>query len=73
MAKQSTSYTCKSCNYQTLKWVGCCPGCSEWDSFIDKNNILSTSKYSIATHKTSMISLDAIEIQPQQRMLSGIT
>lgn len=71
MAKQSTHYTCKSCNYQTLKWVGCCPGCSEWESFTTKTNTPSSGKHS-SLQKTAMVSLDSVDIKPQKRMLSGV-
>jgi DNA repair protein RadA/Sms len=34
MAKKiSTVYTCTNCGYQTGKWMGKCPDCSEWNSF----------------------------------------
>lgn len=72
MAKQSTSYHCKSCNYQTLKWVGCCPGCNEWDSLAIKNENPKHPNSSQAK-KISLTHLDAVEIKSQQRLLSGIT
>ena len=33
MAKQKVSFSCSNCTYQTLKWLGCCPECNEWNSF----------------------------------------
>lgn len=32
MAKQSSHYSCSSCSYQTIKWLGCCPECKTFDS-----------------------------------------
>ena len=33
MAKDNVLHACRSCGYQTTKWMGKCPTCKEWDSF----------------------------------------
>lgn len=33
MAKSDTMFICKSCGYETSKWMGKCPSCNEWNSF----------------------------------------
>ncbi|MBN2809975.1 MAG: DNA repair protein RadA [Deltaproteobacteria bacterium] len=30
--KNKTSFFCTSCGYQSAKWLGKCPGCSEWET-----------------------------------------
>ncbi len=35
MAKQKTLYECQSCGYQSAKWMGKCPNCGAWESFIE--------------------------------------
>lgn len=32
MAKQKSTNMCESCGYETLKWMGKCPRCGEWDT-----------------------------------------
>jgi len=32
-AASDSKYSCRNCDYQTLKWLGRCPRCQEWDSF----------------------------------------
>ncbi|EME32885.1 DNA repair protein RadA/Sms [Galdieria sulphuraria] len=32
-ATNDSKYACRNCEYQTLKWLGRCPRCQEWDSF----------------------------------------
>ncbi|MBB5913311.1 DNA repair protein RadA/Sms [Nocardia transvalensis] len=32
MAKVKSQYRCSACGYEVAKWVGRCPGCSEWGS-----------------------------------------
>ncbi len=38
MAKKKTSlFECQHCGEQSTKWLGKCPNCSSWDSFIELN------------------------------------
>ncbi len=30
--KTKTLYVCNQCGYESPKWYGCCPGCSEWNT-----------------------------------------
>lgn len=41
MAKNSLAYRCSNCLYQTTKWLGCCPGCREWNSFVEDKETIS--------------------------------
>jgi DNA repair protein RadA/Sms len=36
MTKTKTHFICQSCGYQTPKWLGRCPGCQEWNTFIEE-------------------------------------
>ncbi len=36
MAKTKTSYFCQNCGYQTSKWLGKCPACGEWNTFVEE-------------------------------------
>lgn len=36
MAKIKTSFFCKNCGSQSSKWLGRCPTCQEWDTFIEE-------------------------------------
>ncbi|MBW2240237.1 MAG: DNA repair protein RadA, partial [Deltaproteobacteria bacterium] len=31
-----TIFSCQSCGYQTPKWMGKCPDCGEWQSFVEE-------------------------------------
>ncbi|MGI6718239.1 MAG: DNA repair protein RadA [Bacteroidales bacterium] len=33
MAKNKTYYVCSDCGYESLKWLGKCPSCNEWNTF----------------------------------------
>ncbi|HWP82923.1 MAG TPA: DNA repair protein RadA [Bacteroidota bacterium] len=36
MAKTLTKYTCQSCGYVSPRWVGKCPNCGEWNTFVEE-------------------------------------
>ena len=36
MAKIKTTYFCQSCGYQSAKWLGRCPACGEWNTFVEE-------------------------------------
>ena len=36
MAKAKTHFVCQSCGYQAPKWLGRCPGCQEWNTFVEE-------------------------------------
>lgn len=36
MAKTKTSYFCQNCGYQSPKWLGRCPSCGEWNTFVEE-------------------------------------
>ncbi len=33
MAKKNTVFLCNNCGYETVRWLGRCPSCQEWNSF----------------------------------------
>ncbi len=33
MAKSKSAFCCDNCGYETPKWLGKCPSCSEWNTF----------------------------------------
>ena len=36
MAKIKSSYFCQSCGYNSPKWIGKCPSCNEWNTFVEE-------------------------------------
>ncbi len=35
-SKKVTVYFCQSCGYESSKWMGQCPGCREWNTFVEE-------------------------------------
>jgi len=36
MAKTKSAYFCQQCGYESPKWVGKCPSCGTWNSFVEE-------------------------------------
>lgn len=76
MAKQKVSYSCTNCEYKSIKWLGCCPGCNEWNSLIEREEekvFQSKNMAQIASFKPSTLySLDKISVEKHPRMASDI-
>ncbi|WP_053217641.1 DNA repair protein RadA [Virgibacillus senegalensis] len=43
MAKRKTKYVCQECGYETPKWMGKCPGCHNWNTFVEEVEASSSS------------------------------
>jgi len=39
MTKAKTHFVCQACGYQAPKWLGRCPGCQEWNTFVEERVI----------------------------------
>ncbi len=39
MVKAKTHFVCQACGYQAPKWLGKCPGCQGWNTFIEERVI----------------------------------
>lgn len=36
-------FFCQNCGYESVKWLGQCPGCKEWNSFVEEPTTKKTS------------------------------
>jgi DNA repair protein RadA/Sms len=69
-----TVFSCQTCGYQTPKWMGKCPDCGEWQSFVEEIKTAPTqsSGRMLASSQTKPIPMDAITLEPEERLLTGI-
>ncbi len=78
MAKTKIAYFCQSCGFEAAKWLGKCPSCQEWNTFVEE--IIEKPNGSIpdwkATNSTSTqrsnkpIQIPDITFSEEQRMLT---
>ncbi|NLK26896.1 MAG: DNA repair protein RadA [Clostridiales bacterium] len=73
MAKNKTMFFCKECGYETAKWLGQCPGCKLWDTFVEEP-VVKKSSGSISKIRVSREPelISQIKAEREERFLCGI-
>ena len=74
MAKSRASvYFCQNCGYESSKWMGQCPGCREWNTFVEeKAPELPGGSHGSADPKARPVKLEDIEIRAEDRISTGM-
>lgn len=74
MAKNKTAFKCAECTYQTVKWLGCCPECGQWNSFVElqEQEGLGFVKASSGQKSVVMTPLSSVATHQKERLCSGI-
>ena len=75
MAKgKKTVFFCQNCGYESGKWMGQCPGCHEWNTFVEET--VEAKSLSKSGKRTSApanpVTLKEIDIREDARKSSGI-
>jgi DNA repair protein RadA/Sms len=71
--KQKIYFECKECGYRSPKWLGKCPSCNSWDSFIEEMTSSADKKLSLnKIQQAKVVKLKDIETDNNYRMVSGI-
>lgn len=73
MAKgKTTVFFCQSCGYESSKWLGQCPGCKEWNTFVEetveKKSISGAGKMTIKSEMRQSIPLSQIQSTDETRV-----
>ena len=73
----NTVFFCKECGYESAKWLGKCPGCNSWNSFVEekiskKNTSKSSNNHLSTFSKTSTVKkLKDIIVTKEIRLNTG--
>jgi len=80
MKSLKTFYICTKCEYKTLKWMGKCPECGAWNSFVEEVDEVTPSATAAAPKRVSMIptgenkaiAFQELEIPDYMRQQTGL-
>ena len=77
MAKaKKTIFFCQQCGYETAKWMGQCPGCREWNTFVEEPAEEKHAGISAGNRRNSQsvepMPLSRVEMTDQERFTTGI-
>ncbi len=75
MAKLKTVFFCKECGYESSKWMGQCPACREWNTFVEepveKKQKPGISGVKRGTPAVKPAFLNEISIEEKDRISTG--
>ncbi len=58
MSKVSTKFVCQQCGNESPKWLGRCPNCSQWNTFVE--TVIPTSKQNFLSDRAEIASLQKL-------------
>jgi DNA repair protein RadA/Sms len=72
--KTKTVFTCQQCGFQSPKWLGRCPDCSNWNSFVEEDRVAvpAKAKERNSLYKEEPVLLRDVEASDASRMKTGI-
>ncbi len=79
MAKKTSSvFFCQNCGYESSKWMGQCPGCREWNSFVEEAAAkmphmgVAAAPSGRRVQKNAPSVLSEIQIREEDRLSTGM-
>lgn len=73
MAKgKKTVYFCQNCGHEETKWLGQCPACREWNTFVEEK--ITTAKTSAvkSQREPRVVALSEVSTDEQARIATGL-
>lgn len=76
MAKGKAVFFCQSCGYESAKWMGQCPGCQEWNTFVEETVVTKAgankARTSVRLSEGKISRLSSVETSEASRIETGI-
>lgn len=74
MIRAKTIFTCQNCAYQSPKWLGRCPDCQNWNSFVEEDYTapVSRARERTALYKDGPVLLKDVQAREDERLKTGI-
>lgn len=73
--KKVNVYFCQSCGYESSKWMGQCPGCREWNTFVEelveKKAAGKVKSAPGGNEELKPTKISEIDMQAKERLLTG--
>jgi len=69
--KERTKFVCQSCGYESPRWLGRCPECESWNSFVEERQELEPAAWATRKERSYPQPLSEIEMESQSRIPTG--
>lgn len=72
MAKgKKTVYFCQNCGNEETKWLGQCPACKEWNTFVEEKVTTAKTTAVKSQRETKVVALSEVQTDDQVRIETG--
>jgi DNA repair protein RadA/Sms len=65
MTKPATMFECQSCGYSSAKWLGRCPDCGSWNSFVEERRPKAGEISSLPRNEAKRLADVSVEAAPR--------
>ena len=74
MARSKTVYFCSACGHESSKWMGQCPACKQWNTFVEEKVAPTSRKGGAKPGRTSAspMNISEVTVQEEERISTGI-
>lgn len=71
MSKLKITYICQQCGYESFKWLGKCPDCGQWNTFVEEFNSKEIQQVE-GIKATKALTLENIQMSNESRIKTKI-
>ncbi|WP_276504392.1 DNA repair protein RadA [Terrimonas pollutisoli] len=77
MSKVKTTFFCQNCGYESVKWIGQCPSCGQWNTFVEELIQKETKKtndwknYHEEKRSNRILSLSEVKSGEEKRLVTA--
>ena len=71
MAKNSTVFVCQECGNESKKWLGKCPACGNWNTFVEETVSPKSDKLNFISSMEKPRSITEVDLEDLPRFLTG--
>ena len=73
MAKgKKTTFFCQNCGYETGKWLGQCPACKEWNTFVEERITVGKVSDGKTFRELEVVPLSQVKSEEEERVRTQI-
>jgi DNA repair protein RadA/Sms len=76
MSKIKTAFFCSNCGYESTKWLGKCPSCNQWNTFVEEvidkgnNKEQGWKNYSNSNKTNKIVALHEVTSNEEKRIVT---
>jgi len=73
MSKTRIKYICSDCGYESLRWLGKCPECDNWNSFTEEIIEKDKTKTAVFSGEVVVNNINEVDTKEEERFKTGIS